>query len=195
MHSSRCSWVFANKLDSAFGFRIFPASAPRLVVEYPRPCSNITSVIQLLILLGDRVLGARHRSLRMPTSGHNRETKRLRGVTVTLQNKTPQTHMSHGTLSRTALPRSLLKSQSTVRAPDGEGHVRNNSLVTCETCSLQCVGRLSRRLLPSPQLRPPCPSEPPRSSSGADADIADQCSVQYLKRPSNSDSHVLTSSG
>ena len=42
------------------------------------------------------------------------------------------TQPSPEALSRTALPRSLLKSQSTVRAPDAEGHVRNSVLVTAE---------------------------------------------------------------
>jgi len=46
--------VFANKRGSAFGFRIFLASAPRLVLGYPHPCSNIISVTQFLILLGGR---------------------------------------------------------------------------------------------------------------------------------------------
>ena len=55
------------------------------------------------------------------------------------QNKTPQTRMSHGTLSRTALPRSLLNSQFTVRAPDAEGHVRNNVLITSGACSFNVL--------------------------------------------------------
>jgi hypothetical protein len=45
-------------------------------------------------------------------------------------------YTSHGTLGRTALPRSLLNHKSTANGPDGEGHVRNNVLVTIETCSL-----------------------------------------------------------
>ena len=90
------------------------------------------------------MLRARRRGLRMPNSGQNREARRLKGVNVAIQNKTPQ-------LNRVL--RSLFNSQSTVRASDAEGHVRNNMLITSGACLLQCVGWLSRLLLPRSQLR------------------------------------------
>src|ERR1700723_2104970 len=74
------------------------------------------------------------------------------------------TQPSPEALSRTALPRSLLKSHSSVRAPDGEGHVRNNVLVTSETCISASWPKPPSSGPPS--ASPTSPAAPPRSSCG-----------------------------
>src|ERR1700722_8344321 len=79
---------------------------------------------------------------------HGKASDQRTGGAICYPKQNAPTQSSPGALSRTALPRSLLNSQSTVRAPDAEGHIRNNVLVTFESCTFQCVCRLRRLLLP-----------------------------------------------
>src|ERR1700722_328757 len=75
------------------------------------------------------------------------------------------TQPSPEALSRTALPRSLLNSQSTVRAPDAEGHVRNTMLITSGACLLQCLGWLRLVCRSATPPSSPAPSTSPKVQS------------------------------